>query len=296
MNLNYLYYFNVLGQFEHYGKTAEKLHISQSALSQTISKLESELGVSLFVKNGRNIQLTRLGKEYWQQVNYALRSLSIAESNLLLAAKGIGGHINIGFTFVVGSIFFPELIHKFTSLPENQSISFSTFQGDSPEIINAVRDGKCDIGFGTYFKDEPDLKFIPVFRQELVLALPKKHPLTKKERIECKDLLPYPFISFRKNHTLYNMLMTFFESSGVQIRPTYEVTEETTMAGMIASELGIGFIPDSKLLNSFNIEKRHVIGAPNSRFLYICFLDEPNIQSPLTERFIQFVIKTRTLS
>ncbi len=296
MNLNYLHYFNVLGQYQHYGKAAEELHITQSALNQTIAKLEDDLNVRLFEKRGRNIFLTRLGKEYWQQVNYALHSLDIAQENLVLASKGIGGNIKIGFTFVVGSIFFPTLMHKFLQQPAHSSISFNTLQGDSPEIITAVRERKCDIGFGTYFRDIPELKFVPVFRQNMILAVTKNHPLSKLRTITCKDLEPYPFISFKKNHTLYNMTMQFFESSHTLIHPAYEVKEETTLAGMVSADLGIGFVPDSPLLNSFRIDKLSVEGAPTSRYLYMCYLDDPYVQTPAAASFIQFVEKNRNFS
>ena len=296
MNLNYLYYFNVLGQYQHYGKAAEELHITQSALNQTIAKLEEDLNVRLFEKRGRNIFLTRLGKEYWQQVNYALHSLDIAQENLILASKGIGGNINIGFTFVVGSIFFPALMHNFLQLPNHSNISFNTLQGDSPEIITAVKERKCDIGFGTYFRDIPELKFVPVFRQNIILAVTKDHPLSKLHTVTCKDLEPYPFIAFKKNHTLYNMAMQFFVSKHKFIHPTYEVKEETTLAGMVAANLGIGFIPDSSLLDSFDIVKLSVEGAPTSRYLYMCYLDEPYIQTPAAVSFIDFVQKNRDFS
>jgi len=295
MNLNYLHYFNILGQMQHYGKASEYLHITQPGLSQTITKLEDELGVILFEKKGRNVVLTKMGYQYWKRVNYALKELELARTELIQSASGESGRVDIGFTFTLGSVFIPNLMKDFLEIPNNHGITLTTLQGDSPEIIRAIKERKCDIGFCAYFSNEPDLKFVPIFRQKLILIVSKGHPLIKKEAIQCEDLIQYPFISFKKSHALHNKINQIFESHSLSIQPSYEVTEDTAMAGLVSSNLGIAIIPDSPILDFFPIQKLHVLNAPANRHLYMCYL-ENHYQSPAVRAFLQFSLDRKQLS
>ena len=78
MNLNQLYYFQKIAKLQHYHQAAKELNISQPSLSRSISNLEDELGVSLFQKNGRNIELTKYGRIFLEHVNRILEEINIA--------------------------------------------------------------------------------------------------------------------------------------------------------------------------------------------------------------------------
>ena len=75
MNLNQLYYFQKVAQLQHYHQAARELNISQPSLSRSISNLEEDLGVQLFKKNGRNIELTKYGKIFLEHVNRILEEV-----------------------------------------------------------------------------------------------------------------------------------------------------------------------------------------------------------------------------
>ena len=117
MNLYHLRYFVTLARMEHYTRAADLLAITQPSLSHAISSLESELGVKLFKKNGRNVTLTKYGKSFLTDAEDILQKLDTSVGNLQLAGKG-EGRIDIAFLRTLGSDFVPRILRRF--LDENQ--------------------------------------------------------------------------------------------------------------------------------------------------------------------------------
>ena len=109
MNLFHLRYFETLARTEHYSKAAEILSITQPSLSYAISTLESELGIQLFEKRGRNIVLTKYGKAFYSNVKEILANLDNAVRDIKLVANG-EGEINIGFLRTLGTDYVPTTV------------------------------------------------------------------------------------------------------------------------------------------------------------------------------------------
>ena len=115
MNLFHLRYFETLARTEHYSKAAEILSITQPSLSYAISTLESELGIQLFEKRGRNIVLTKYGKAFYSNVKEILANLDNAVRDIKLVANG-EGEINIGFLRTLGTDYVPTTVKNFLDL------------------------------------------------------------------------------------------------------------------------------------------------------------------------------------
>ena len=113
MNLNQLYYFRTLADYEHYTKAAEELHITQPTLSKAISSLEQELGAYLFEKKGRNIVLTKQGKHYLEYVKAALSELERGNDYLRKEQATAEGYIDLGMVTSVEYDMVPRWIQSF---------------------------------------------------------------------------------------------------------------------------------------------------------------------------------------
>ena len=113
MNLNHLYYFRALAKEEHYTRTADMLSITQPSLSHAISCLESELGVKLFEKQGRNAKLTKYGALFLRYVEQSLDMLDEGKRVVTETSGTSGGFIDMGYIFTLGSHFIPNLIIVF---------------------------------------------------------------------------------------------------------------------------------------------------------------------------------------
>ena len=124
MNLNQLYYFQKVAQLQHYHQAAKELNISQPSLSRSIANLEEELGVSLFQKNGRNIELTKYGSIFLEHVNRIIDEIKIAENKMKSLAGSSSGHIDIGYVFPLAKSYIPRLVRSFLNQQENHEITF----------------------------------------------------------------------------------------------------------------------------------------------------------------------------
>lgn len=197
MNLYHLRYFMTLAHLEHYTKAAEMLMITQPSLSSAISSLEKELGVSLFEKEGRNIVLTKCGKTFYSAVQ---ESLDILDSNVK-TLKSIGngeGIIDLAFLRTLGIDFVPDITSSFLQSNLDSKIKFHFHTGVTSDIIQGLKDRKYDIAFCSKIKEEHNIEFIPIAKQELVLIVPNNHPLAAKDTIDLIETIPYPQIIFTK--------------------------------------------------------------------------------------------------
>ena len=145
MNLNQLYYFQKVAQLQHYHQAAKELNISQPSLSRSIANLEEELGVSLFQKNGRNIELTKYGSIFLEHVNRIIDEIKIAENKMKSLAGSSSGHIDIGYVFPLAKSYIPRLVRSFLNQQENHEITFSLSQEITKNLIADLKNEKYDV-------------------------------------------------------------------------------------------------------------------------------------------------------
>ena len=209
MNLNQLYYFQKVAQLQHYHQAAKELNISQPSLSRSIANLEEELGVSLFQKNGRNIELTKYGSIFLEHVNRIIDEIKIAENKMKSLAGSSSGHIDIGYVFPLAKSYIPRLVRSFLNQQENHEITFSLSQEITKNLIADLKNEKYDVVFGSLVADEPEIEFVPVVNQEMVIITPPEHPLKYKKKLVLEDLLDYPVIGMIRLLVLDVLLILF---------------------------------------------------------------------------------------
>ena len=197
MNLYHLRYFVTLAHLEHYTKAAELLSITQPSLSHAISSLESELGVKLFEKEGRNIVLTKCGQAFLEDVEQSLSILDSSVNKLQMTGSG-EGQIDIAVLRTLSTQLVPGLVRDYIKEHPKQNIDFRFHNstGLTPDMIEGLKNRKYDIAFCSKMENEPAIEFIPVSKQELVLIVPNGHPLCTRDEIDLADTLPYPHIGF----------------------------------------------------------------------------------------------------
>ncbi len=127
MTLNQLYYFQAIARYQHFHRAAESLNIAQPSLSRSMALLESELGIHLFERKGRGIELTKYGMVFLAHVDHILEEIKIAQ-NKMQQLSGNSGHIDIGYVYPLASHYIPHLVHRFLSEKGNCDITFSSNQ------------------------------------------------------------------------------------------------------------------------------------------------------------------------
>ena len=146
MNIKNLEAFCRLAELEHYGKTADELGIAQPTLSRTIKRIEEELGVVLFRHHGRNIHLTKIGKIYYESVQQGLEKIAAGTKSVRDLVDPYSGSIDLGFIFTLGPEIIPQLLQQFRSDSHRRNFKFKFWQGNSPRLIENVKNETCDFG------------------------------------------------------------------------------------------------------------------------------------------------------
>ena len=196
MNYNYLRYFSVLAQVEHYTLAAARLGISQPSLSSAIHHLETELGgVKLFEKVGRNIRLTEEGRYYQEKVDAALRELNTASMTLRDSKSGAPVFIRMGV--VSGSLGGTVAREIMAYISQNERIRFRLTETSAEELMDLVRQEKLDMAIVDTTNRDRSLHFRKLCRRDYYAALPKDHPLARREELLPQELTAQPQISFQ---------------------------------------------------------------------------------------------------
>lgn len=245
MNLSQLYYFRKLAELQHYTRAAKELFITQPTLSGSISSLEQELGVSLFQKAGRNVELTKYGAEFLIYVNSALEQLDKGIAIMKgYSGEGDGGSIDLGCIITVQTDYIPRLLRGYAQGNEYET-EFDICQKPSQELLAGLIEGKHDVVFCAYDNEEKSLNRIPVVEQELVVAMSTTSPLASKPFLTPNDLRDVKVISYRDSVPLGKSVKHLMDSCGLN-DVMYAYEDESILAGLAANGPAV-----SLMLNTF---------------------------------------------
>lgn len=296
MNLDHLRYFVKLAEIRHYTRAAEQLCISQPSLSHAINQLETELGVPLFERSGRNTTLTRFGEEFLECAQRSLDTLDVGIGSLQRSARG-EGVVRLGFLRTLGVDYIPGLTADFLDADPDCGIQFSFHSGLSGELIDGLLQRKFDL----VFCSEPDpslgLSAVPVTSQELVMIVPKNHPLAGQESVDLADTLQYPAVFFAEGSGLRKVIDRMYDKVGGRPASVIETEEDEVIAGLVSAGFGVAVVPYMDMLQKLDISLLKISSPPYSRNFFM-IQDDAVFLPPAAQRFRSFVLgrasKTRS--
>ena len=198
MNYNYLRYFSVLAQVEHYTLAAARLGISQPSLSAAINHLETELGgVKLFEKIGRNIRLTEEGRYYQEKVDTALQELNTASLTLRESKSSAPVIIRLGLVSGTLAGTVSKEISNYLQL--NERIRFRLTESSAEDLMDLVRQEKLDMAIVDTTNRDRSLHFRKLGQRNFTVALPVNHPLTSESALVPQQLAGLPQVVFNND-------------------------------------------------------------------------------------------------
>lgn len=198
-----LHVFTVIVEQSSMNKASALLNLSQPALSRKLAKLEGEIGVELFRRVGKRLELTRIGQLTYE---YALELRQLHRNYLQTVAEFTATGrttLTIGASLTTLQTTLPDLIQMLTSTHPEFDIKAVT--GKTHEIVSYVRDHRVDIGIVASSIDDAALRCVPLFDDHLLLVLPQGHVVTEKGSLHIEDLNGLPMILFSKG-TWYRVL------------------------------------------------------------------------------------------
>lgn len=288
MNLAQLYYFRTLAQYEHYGKAAKSLYITQPSLSNSIKSLENELGVPLFERVGRSTRLTNYGKEFNDHICVALKEIDKAVEAMREYNSKTSGHIRIGVVPSLQRGYLPRLLSMFKGAFGND-MTFDIYSGTTYECIRGLNDGKYDLVFcGKLESPNRNITFVPQLSQNAVLAVNSNHPFAKRNAISLQELRNEKVITYRPGSYAHTALKGLFQSYGIKFDSRFD--EELTAAFLIASDsTSVAIILET--LDGFSLENFTTVPIAELRDpFHIVYLgyDKKTFHSHLANEFIRF--------
>ena len=291
MNLDYLRYFVKLAEVRHYTRAAEQLCITQPSLSHAIRLLEGELGVPLFEKTGQNTMLTRFGEEFLECAQQTLSTLDRGISSLQHSAQG-EGLIRLGFLRVLGIDYIPKLAAGFLAANPEKNIRFEFHTDRTQGLLDGLMDRRYDLIVCSEPAPELHLTAVPVTGQDLVLIVPKDHPLAPRHSVDLAEALPYPQVYFSKGSGLREVVDGLFAAAGGAPQIAYETEEVQVIAGLGALGFGLAGVPFMGLLLKLGLALLKISAPPYKRQFFLVQNDKLFLP-PAAQAFRQFVLAHR---
>ena len=240
-----LRYFVEVAEQRHFGRAAERLFIAQPALSQQIKALEAELGVVLFMRSTRRVELTPAGTRLHQRAGEILHLMDAAVEEVRRVFAGEEGVIRLGF---IGSATYELMPALSRSLQADLPLLQVELKGEllSPEVQAALLDRRIDLGVLRPF-DVPDGIQVRTLRSEpLVAAVPVDHPAAASAAVALATLASEPFVNYPRNGSaMADAVAAACASAGFEPRVRMEVRETATLVSFVAAGIGVALVPDS---------------------------------------------------
>ena len=285
MNYNYLRYFSVLAQVEHYTLAAARLGISQPSLSSAIHHLEDELGgVHLFEKVGRNIRLTEEGRYYQEKVDAALQELNTASMTLRDSRSSAPVVVHMGVVSGTLQGLVAQQIAEYTR--QNERIRFRLTESSAEDLMDLVRQEKLDMAIVDTTNRDRSLHFRKLCQRDFCVALPADHPLADSDFLLPQQIAHSPQVVFN-----YDMENTFGQwASGVGGDERIVCTVNTAQAALELVAAGVGI---SVIANECIQKRSDVRFIPLKNWhqaLYMCILYDKWLEPPIWG-FVEEVVK-----
>ncbi len=245
LELRHLLYFRMLAEELHYGKTAEKLFISQSALSQQIKQLEGIVNVSLFERTNRKVRLSEAGALFYRDVLQILNKLETTVKNLELWKKGNTGQIVVGFVASAMESILPPLLRQFHK--DCPNIRFQLDELSNQEQLLALKAETLDLGFMRSNNLPEGFRSKQVHSETFSLVLRTDHPMATGEWKDLGELKDESFILFPNDQSqfYYQQIVNLCADHGFAPKVAHRSIHAPTVFRLVESGMGLSLIPTS---------------------------------------------------
>jgi DNA-binding transcriptional LysR family regulator len=242
VDLRQLNYFIAVAETRHLGRAAERLHLSQPPLTRQIQQLEAELGVQLFRRTPRGMELTQAGEELLRDAQSIRSLVSQAAQRAQRAGRGQAGRLDIG---VYGSAIFglvPQVLSAFHA--QHPDVELVLHHAQTPAQLPALRQGRVHLVFERMLPEESDIEVELVAREPLLLGLAEGHPLAAQERIDVAALRDETML-IGTSPSITAMSLQLCRAHGFEPRLAPPASDVVTATLMAAAGLGVTFVPGS---------------------------------------------------
>ncbi len=266
--LRHFRYFLALAESLHFRKAAEKLFISQPGLSRQIQQMEKLLGVELFTRNNKQVNLTPAGQFLQRELRILLQQLDQAILQTQQISKGVAGSFRIGYVGSAMQNIFPDLLPIFKrDLP---GIQFSFQELDNQKQVDALLGKELDLGFVRLQKVPASLEAQAVWQEHFAVVVPQDFPLLAQHFHDITQLQEESFILFEESYSpsYYATVMSIFADHNFTPTVGHKTVHANTIFRLVENGFGISLVPSSlqkgydlkvRFLELHNIRQRAIL-------------------------------------
>lgn len=297
MELRHMRYFAVLAEELHFSKAAERLRIAQPPLSQQIKQLEKELGVQLFYRTKRKVEMTEAGVVFLNEVRPILEQIEQAVDTIQRLSRGEVGRLTVGFVNSAMYNFLHSALHVFHN--RYPDIALTLREQTSAQQVQSLLKGRIHIGFlRPPIKEDCQILLETVVKECLVVALPEGHYLACYSQIALADLKNCPFILFPRSQGagFYHQILALCAQAGFEPDVVQEAVEMQTIVSLVAAGMGISLVPESlRNLHRSGVIYRDIVERTSMISLAMAWRrNESNLSVPVfLETVRQYIAATR---
>lgn len=254
MDISFLKEFTVLAEVKNFWEASERLYINQSTLSKHIKLMESELGVSLFSRTTRRVELTKYGEALLPYAQNIIRAEFEYSSLLLQIQNSEKGTLSLGSIPSMAQYNITSLLASFQKKYPESTIKLT--EDDAKNLLNLLHTGKCELvftresklSFEKNFIEDDTIVRIPYIRDHLVALLPKNHRLASKKSITLRDLKTDSFCFVKEDSLMYDICVNACQAANFIPEITFTSHRLDSIIDMVSAGSHVALLMDQHLL------------------------------------------------
>lgn len=291
IDIRHLRHFVAVAEELHFRRAAERLHMSQPPLSQSIRTLETALGAALLDRTSRQVALTEVGRVFLDHCRPVIALFDESVDAALRAARGEAGTLTVGYAVSAGFEIVPRVLHEFHVRYPGVHVQLRGMSAS--EQVDGIRKGTVHVGFIREPDNHSDLVRIPLLKERLLLAYHESSPLAARATISLRDVEQLPFVMSERGRSpgMYDKIVHACRRAGFSPQVVQEASEVQTVLGLVAAGVGVTLVPD----------QFRQLALPGLRFaalpdvttqLTLAIVHDAANRSSLVEAFVEVAVAT----
>ena len=256
MEIRHLIYFTEVARCRNFSSAAEALYVTQPTISKMVRNLEEELGVALFNRASKKIELTDSGRAILKPAQDIVKAFQNISSELDDVAHLRKGNIRIGMPPMAGVSYFPRIIGEFNK--KYPQISIQWIEVGSKRVEQGLLDGDIDLGIVLLPLNDPRFQIFEFVCEPVVLIVGPGHRLHECKTVQLQNLSEDKFIMFREDFALHDQIIEHCHKLGFSPEIACQTSQWDFIVGMVEENLGIGFLP-KKVWEMSGKKKAHML-------------------------------------
>lgn len=241
MEIHQLRYVVAVARTGNFSRAAEQCHVAQPSISQQIQKLEDELGERLFDRLKSEVKLTGHGEAFLPRAKRILEEVEAAKREAKDAKSLLHGRLTVGVLPTIAPYLLPGALARFTA--KYPGVEIVIHEDTTAGLLKLAHAYEVDLALASEPITDQRMEVKELFTEELLLALPPRHHLTRKKSVNLSDLENERFIVMKEGHCLGDQLLSFCERRALKPNISFRSAQLETIQALVTSGIGISLIP-----------------------------------------------------